>query len=83
MMKFFILYDKDTGEIQGRLKTSSKALEELYPDKIPIDRDEHMKPLEKTHKVDIAHLRATGHKKLKDKNDKDDDKDDKKNKDGG
>jgi len=63
-MKFFILYDEGTGEVQGRLKTSSRLIEQLYANRFEVSREEFQGAPEKTKRVDIAHLKATGQRRL-------------------
>lgn len=63
-MKFFVLYDEETGEIQGRLKTSSPRIEQLYHNRAEVSMEEFRAMPEKSKRVDIAHLQTTGRKRL-------------------
>lgn len=62
------VYDPETGEITGRVHTNSRRVMEHYGEHcIAVPPEEAAIPLERTHTVDIAHMRATGHKRLKKK----------------
>ena len=68
----FAVYDEETGEITGRIRTNQAWQLDQYPNRIEITPEDSANQVEKTHKVDVAHLKVHGQKRLKAK-DKDKD----------